>query len=311
MRALLNKPYPYLHSFKRNILGAVLIGLFVVVVSTLLIDGQVLKGYMGISRTTLGLLYGFNTFLGTLLVLEWFPKVGITEKNKDEWTIGKESLLIFFLLTVITLLNYGVSFLFSSKPSVLLSVNYIAKIFFWVIVVGSAPTFSIAIWVNYKMFLKKNLLEVKAYNEKLNEIIRKELEMEEKKMTVEEKVTLFSTGETNNILTVSVHTILFIQAEENCIEVYLMEGDKPVKKQLCQSLNEIEEQLASYQFIVKTHNSFLVNIRRISFTEGNARNYRLFFEGITHSVPVSRSKFKAFRAIFQEEMANSSEEAEV
>jgi len=63
-------------------------------------------------------------------------------------------------------------------------------------------------------------------------------------------------------------------------------------------LQTVEDNMKNYPNIIRTHRSYMVNVKNIKLTTGNARNYQLFFEGTNQIVPVARSRFKAFNTVF-------------
>ena len=60
---------------------------------------------------------------------------------------------------------------------------------------------------------------------------------------------------------------------------------------------KIENELTKYPFIIRTHRTYIVNIKNISHTKGNARNYQLYFSKTELSVPVARSRFEKFNEV--------------
>ncbi|WP_366512832.1 LytTR family transcriptional regulator DNA-binding domain-containing protein [Kordia sp.] len=61
----------------------------------------------------------------------------------------------------------------------------------------------------------------------------------------------------------------------------------------------MEIRLQEFSNIYKTHRSYLVNLDKIISCSGNAQGYQLSLENYTNTVPVSRSKLKAFNMLFE------------
>ena len=67
------------------------------------------------------------------------------------------------------------------------------------------------------------------------------------------------------------------------------EGES-VRSQLVRcSLTKAEELLKEDKFIFKCHRSYLANVNHIEKVEGNSQGYKLFFENVEFSIPVSKN----------------------
>lgn len=88
--------------------------------------------------------------------------------------------------------------------------------------------------------------------------------------------------------------LLFAKAEKNYVEVYLEEEGKISKKLKRMTIKDLETQLVSVTDIVKTHRSYLVNLRQIDDVSGNAQGYKIKLRGFSELVPVSRNLIPFF-----------------
>jgi hypothetical protein len=87
---------------------------------------------------------------------------------------------------------------------------------------------------------------------------------------------------------------LFAQAEGNYVDIYCV-GGGGVKKELKRmTLSQLESQLSSFHYILRSHRAYLINIQQIQRVSGNAQGYFLSFSGVEEKIPVSRSKITAF-----------------
>lgn len=85
----------------------------------------------------------------------------------------------------------------------------------------------------------------------------------------------------------------YVRAEENYVDViYLHEGARR-HRLLRSTLAEIERQLA-HTPVARCHRSYLVALDAIVGITGNAQGYRLSLDGISETIPVSRSQAKVF-----------------
>lgn len=70
------------------------------------------------------------------------------------------------------------------------------------------------------------------------------------------------------------------------------------KKLIRHRLKAIEQQLTEAIFF-RCHNRYVVNTKRITNVTGNARGLFLELENSAEIIPVSRSRVKAFKAVFE------------
>ncbi|WP_428740962.1 LytTR family transcriptional regulator DNA-binding domain-containing protein [Tenacibaculum sp.] len=147
----------------------------------------------------------------------------------------------------------------------------------------------IIIWINYVVILKENLKSVKAYNEQL----QKELKLKDK-----EAVLYIETNNINETLILDLNTFLFAKSEGNYVDIYTKNLNTVDVKPYRISIQKLLTDLSDYPFIFSTHRSYIINIKNIRRTSGNARNYKISFSDISQEVPVSRNKFKVFKEAF-------------
>jgi hypothetical protein len=114
---------------------------------------------------------------------------------------------------------------------------------------------------------------------------------------IPEKTVLFDSDYQKDSLVLKVSLILFIRSANNYIEVFWKEGDT-VKSQLVRcSLTKAEEMLKDDKFIFRCHRSYMVNINYIEKVKGNSEGYRLFFDNVGFSVPVSKNFAKKLKEL--------------
>ncbi len=286
---IIHKPYPYLFYFKRNIILAFVLGMLIYVINVLAVDENDVNTNFVFSKPLLCILAGLMTFLGILLVLEVIPRVFFKPDLKENWTIGKECLLIVLLLFVITIFNNTLSLIISKKPFDNIILHFLNSSLY-VVLLGIVPAF-LLVWLNYTILLKENLKKISLYNKQL-----------ESRITFTESdisnVIRIQTNNKNEVLELDLNSFLFAKSEGNYIDVFTKISGKVRCKPYRLTIQKLEEELGNYVFIINTHRSYVINIRNISTTSGNARNYRISFEGVPHEVPVSRNKFQAFKDAF-------------
>lgn len=287
MKRLFTKPYPFLYSAKRSFIIAIGISLFIGGLNFYLSDQQSIQELLTISKTTLAILFGLITFGVIIIFLGLIPNFFFSEEIKENWTIGKETILIVALLTTIIILNYILLLIVAQDAGNFLSINHFLLVGLNGLIFGIVPT-SFMNWLNYTIILRKNLRQVKLYNKQLQKMLATSVP------SSQEKEIELSPANSKDTIKVLLSQVLFIKSEGNYIEIYQKVNQKITKDIHRASLQTIENHLADFPHIVRTHRSYIVNIKNIKETKGNARNYQLFFEHTNLSVPVSRSKFQAF-----------------
>jgi len=99
---------------------------------------------------------------------------------------------------------------------------------------------------------------------------------------------------------VSVDDLLFIQAEENYVQVHYR-GDKPGRVLLRSSLTRIERQLRPFHpCLFRCHRAFIVNTSRITKVAGNAQGLKLTLKDTDAFAPVARRFVGEFRRVILE-----------
>ncbi len=97
---------------------------------------------------------------------------------------------------------------------------------------------------------------------------------------------------TQDSLTLDPKDISFIEANDNYCTVYWYEAGTLKNKLLRVTLKKLEIQLATFDFIMRCHKTFMLNLLQNLFITGSAR--ALFFESpiVPRRIPISRSKNK-------------------
>lgn len=285
----LNKPYPYLFTLKENIIIAIVVGLLIFIINTLAIDESYVNKNFLLSKFHICILAGLVTFLSVLFVVEMIPRIFFKSHLKENWTVGKECLRIIFLFFIIAVFNNIMSLILSKEHIQFDFFFHVLKISFYVVLIGLVPAVLI-IWLNYTILLKENLKEISFYN--------KQLESRVTQKNVSSDSISIQTNNKNEVLKLDFNTFLFAKSEGNYTDIFTKESEKLECKPYRLTIQNLEEALSKYSFIISTHRSYIINIRNISATSGNARNYRISFDGVSHEVPVSRGKFQAFKEAF-------------
>jgi len=295
MISILNKPYPYLFTLKRNLLVAGIIGILSMYLNKVRLNNSFFFQNIIIDPNLVAIITGLNVGISIFLIIHIIPNIFFSENRKDKWNIGNELLISAGVMLTIFTFNY-LFFIFISKDnSQLLSLSFFLKLGGYVITTGMVA-FSSVLWINYTVTLKRNLRQVTINNE----ILEEKLTTNETKKETKENIIELSSTLKNEIIRFDINKLQFIKSEGNYIEIYTNDEDKTEVNLYRAPLQMIYEKLDKYPQIIRTHRSFLVNVNNIKHTQGNARNYQLSFEGTDILVPVSRSRFSDFNKSFIE-----------
>jgi DNA-binding LytR/AlgR family response regulator len=89
--------------------------------------------------------------------------------------------------------------------------------------------------------------------------------------------------------------LIYAESDGNYVTFYLDESQHLRKEIVRNSMNNIEQQLSHIPFYMRTHRSFIVNLRKIKQNKGNALGYLVRLNGCDAEIPVSRQKIHDFK----------------
>ncbi|HAF29193.1 MAG TPA: hypothetical protein DCG75_09120 [Bacteroidales bacterium] len=265
----LNKPYPFNDDLKYNskLIFFISIGVLVFLYLfqpldvSLMDNEQKLYVVLGLGAVTF-----LSLSLNLLILPSLFPGIFI----KRIWNIKKEILWNLWILSTISVgyyLYYRLLGIFDVDFRMILGLIIIAII----------PITGLII-VNRNRMLRTNLRFSEGINKKLKE-----------NKSIEEKLVHFQSDYVKDNLSIKVSLLLLIRAANNYIEVFWKEGGKYKSQMIRTSLLKAEELLKEHKFIFKCHRSYMVNIKYIDKIEGNVQGYKLFFENLDFTIPVSKN----------------------
>lgn len=290
MIKFLKRPYPFLFTFKKTIIIAVIVGIVSGFLNSIRLNENFVLQHLIIPKVEVSIFFGLIIFLSIILTLHVFTKYYLSKNIKENWTILKELSLVSFLLLTIISFNYLFLILVSRNTSDFFTVTFLFKIVIYALTTGLIVSFIIT-WINYTIILKENLKQSLIHNNYLKEILYNKQEK------TDNLIVNFPSNIQSENISFNVEQLLFIKSDGNYVEVFSKTNNE-IKIQLYRiSIQKIENELTKYPFITRTHRTYLVNIKNISHTKGNARNYQLYFSGTELSIPVARSRFKKFNEV--------------
>jgi hypothetical protein len=226
----------------------------------------------------------------------WFPDY----MSEDHWTLGKEILLwlmvLFIITCAISVVFIGLV-LYQQGEQYALSLNLILSVFL--------RTASFTLGLSIIPMLVLILFEQHNHHKKqyqnarqFTQLLQKQLHSVEEKQVKKEQKIIF-TSETEDVeLQLKPDDVIIVQSDGNYVEIHYLNGSTLQKKLIRHRLKAIESQLPEDLFF-RCHNRYIVNTKRITNVKGNARGLYIEFENSNAVIPVSRSKVKAFKAIFE------------
>lgn len=87
---------------------------------------------------------------------------------------------------------------------------------------------------------------------------------------------------------------IYAESDSNYVVFYLYQDSKLQKEIIRNSITNIEQQLADFPWMFRTHRAFIVNLKCIEMVKGNALGYRLKLDKVDTEIPVSRSNASDF-----------------
>lgn len=284
---MFKQPYPFLYNTKNTSVILLLISIVVFLINFLINEDPIVKQHFHVDRLIFSIAFGLISGFFILIVLEVIPRLFFKEELKENWTLGKEALLILGLFVFIIIGNY--IFILSTAKNFhqVFQFQTFSIVAIQGILIGFVPA-CIAVLIHYTVFLRRNLKEVNVYNQQLLERFPAEI-VEEK-----DEIVIPSTIKSETIRIVPSQ-LWFVKSEGNYVELYV-EIENKVKKQVYRtSIKIVEEALNEYPKIIRTHRCYLANLQKVTKCTGNARNFQLYFDDSEIMVPVSRNKFQEIR----------------
>ena len=198
------------------------------------------------------------------------------------WSLLKEFLAIFLLLTSLGMVIYFAAFIIE-EPADRWNFSTFFDSLKNAFLIGILPLMFFSV-VSY---LRQTAPEVKAYHEAGQDIA-----------PVKEELVQITSQLKKESLGFYPSQMIYAESESNYVNFYLQAGDKVQKKVIRNSITDVEKQLAHIPFLVRTHRAFIVNLDKITLRKGNSLGYRLKLSGVDVEIPVSRNKTHHFSKLF-------------
>lgn len=280
MWKLLQRPYPFNDDVKHNakIIFFISIG---VLLFLLLFQPIDYSAYNNIDIFYLITGLAASTFLTLSLNLIILPSLFPNQFFQNRWTILKEILWNVWILITISFSD----FLYYTKLFGVIHINF--NIVGMLLLLGVLPV-CVLIIINQDRLLRSHLKSAQKLNYRLAET----------KLPKERFINFLSDYQKDH-LKIKPDALMLIRSADNYIEVfYKIDGN--VKNQMIRStLKKANEATRDFDFIVKCHRTYIVNINYISEIKGSSQGYGLHFENLDFSALVSQKYIKDFDKIIK------------
>jgi hypothetical protein len=278
MLEFLNKPYPFSNDLKYN--TKVIIFISLGVLAFIFFLRPVDMDTISVKEITY-LLVGSaaSTFIILSANLVFIPGLFPKQFSNKRWNIKRE--IIWNAWTLVS--TTGMYYLFYSVifDFIIIDGFDIARIIF----LGLIPVSALII-INHNRLLRNHLESARKMNEKL-------MAGKDKK----DELINFESDYKKNTLMIKANSVIMIKSADNYIEVFFEKAGE-IKRQLIRnSLRRVETLLSDYEFIIKCHRSFIVNVHHIKEVQGSSQGFRVFFEGIEAPAIVSQKYIDDFKKL--------------
>jgi hypothetical protein len=281
----LSKPYYFNHSTKFKFKLSFAFGLFLFLFLFFFKPFGLSRFEGALFEYSLGM--GALDFLGTFLLLIISPLIFKNYFNEDNWTVGRNILLmvIGLLFVALILWNFGEVYKETYGFDKLTLLEFLSKAF----LVGIIPL-TFYVFINEKTVREKRERRIFKVKE-----IKKE-----NKVNTPKEISINSDNEKEQI-TFDVDNLVYITSQGNYASFFLKKDDIITEKILRITLTKITEKLKDHPNIIRCHKSYIINSNFINDISGNARGYLLKSNYISEEIPVSRKFSKESLKVFLHE----------
>jgi len=270
----LNSIYPYYYDVRTGILIGVLIFILSILFSFLFEPFEVNYSELKYPYFIIVVIHSLVSFCVFMIVTLFLNSKKSEEKD---WKVKYELILLLTILLLIGVFQFLIrDFIYDKNDN--WELKYLFEEVRNTLLVGGLLIF-IIISLNIER-LKSN------YNNRAHKI-----KIDEKEEINEREEIQITTQVKSDDFVLNINDFNFAKSDKNYVEIYLQNSDILIKRMTIRSL---EAQLFNYNFILKTHRSFIVNLRSIIDIKGNAQGYKLSLKNSDAKIPVSRNQLTLF-----------------
>jgi hypothetical protein len=289
---LLHKPYPLEENKIKQLKLSLFFGFIILIVlfflhpfgntATVVIFGKTIG-----AKPLYSLLGGAITAIVIFLDFRFFFMAFPNYFTEIKWTIGRELVWTFIIITSIATTNLLINFLvWNSSFSFLSWLNMI----FYTALIGIVPA-TVSIILNQTRLLQKYKKQAFAINEQLPTVEASPI-FEETQSLQEVKADSFIVVAENgkDQLSLTKNNFIAATSADNYIKIYHLNEVGILKNTMLRgTLKMVENNTSHQQFIIRCHRTAIVNLEFLTALNGTAQGYRLQLRTMTEEIPVSRS----------------------
>ncbi len=277
----LQKPFPFVKSYKQALIISLLIGVFV----TLFL--YIFKPFGIVDKPShiiylMG--YGVISFGVVYFSLQVFPFLNPDWFNPNTWSILKNIVLMSFILLAISFFNWLYAlYIYITLGAIDVHFKDVPK----GLIENIGMTFSVGI---FPILMMNYIVEKQLFtqNVKLAKVVENTID---DTSSISTNCTSFKIPiDGGESIIISSQNLILVKAEGgNYATVFWLENDE-LKKQLWRiTLKNLLSKIQSDQNILQCHKSYLINRSYIIKVTGNARTLALRLEALDFEIPVSRN----------------------
>ena len=282
MLSFLKKPYPYRKFSKQDLLSDGIIGCFV---ALFLLVFQPFNISIWQTNYKVFKIFGFGlvSFICLLLFRIIFHFLFNPNKQEEKWVVWKEIVAVLMVIILITIGN--LCYLNSISASHFAIKDFLYS-FFGTVLIAIFPILA-SVYLKYNRFLTLNIKEAQIIEQEISKHSEPQLHTEEEKEKTAHQL-VFIAENLKDKLVIFPHQLLYIESTDNYSSINYILNGKQKKELIRSSLKRLETQITE-STILRCHRAYIVNLKNVAHISGNAQGYRISFEEINDTIPVSRN----------------------
>lgn len=227
----------------------------------------------------------------SVVIIGAFSLIKFHEKHEDNWTVYKEILLVCLFLLLVGVVQFLIRDVIYDNPNNW-SWRYLYEEIRNTFLIGSLFVV-LLVSLNHNRLNSKNIKSANSLNS-----LRKNTSP-----NLSTSITI-NTQVKSEEFDLNIDNFLFAKADGNYVELFLnKENIRKIIKRI--TIKELEATLEPYPNIIKTHRSYLVNLKHIKNVSGNAQGYKLEINHYEEKIPVSRNMIENFNIKMQKAQAEN------
>lgn len=272
----LNKPFPYLTSFRNHFLIALILS-FVIVFILIFLQPFGSGNFNSPYKNIYFMGYGLISFL-IYLTIHFLSKWYYTRLKIWKW--GEELIFCFFYISLSIIIAFLYTEIIINQKPERLNLKWFLN-WFQTMFLGFGLILTVFTILLRNYFGSVNLANTKK-------------QFKTPHQSIPEKKILLQGTLKKERLWVNEATIAYVKSEDNYVYLYFVEGEELNEKMLRSTLTKINLQLPS---LIKAHRSYLINPGFIIALKGNAQNAKLKLKTVEKSIPVSKTHFETIKRL--------------